>query len=32
MEKGYVRVIPSVKDNGFGQMQGTPVNPTMKHS
>ena len=31
MERGYVRVIPSIKENGNGQMQGTPVNPTIKH-
>ena len=29
MEKGYVCVIPSKEDNGHGQMQGTPVNPTI---
>ena len=28
MERGYVHVIPSVKINGHGQMQGTPVKPT----
>ena len=32
MERGYVCVIPSKEDNGHGQMQGTPVNPTIKHS
>ena len=32
MERGYVRVIPSIKEIGHGQMQGTPVNPTIKHS
>ena len=32
MERGYVRVIPSIKDNRSGQTQGTPVNPTIKHS
>ena len=32
MERGYVRVIPSTKDNGRGQMQETPVNPAIKHS
>ena len=32
MEIGYVCVIPSIEDNGHGQMQGTPVNPTIKYS
>ena len=32
MERSYVRVIPSLEDNGHGQMQGTPVNPTIKYS
>ena len=32
MERGYVRVIPSMKENCYGQMQGNPVNPAIKHS
>ena len=32
MERGYVRVIPSIKNNGHGQMQGTPVNQKIKCS
>ena len=32
MERSYVRVIPSLEDNGHGQMQRTPVNPTIRYS